>query len=115
MSNPTLFTRIINGEIPAKIVYRDEHLIAIRDINPQAPTHILIIPIQPIPSIVEVEAADEALLGRLLLAARKIAEQEGLAENGYRLVVNNGGHGGQTVPHLHIHLLGGRQMTWPPG
>jgi histidine triad (HIT) family protein len=115
MTHPTLFTRIINGDIPANVVYRDQTLIAIRDINPQAPSHILIIPIKPLPSINAAETEDEALLGQLLLAARKIAEQEGLAAGGYRLVINNGPQGGQTVPHLHVHLLGGRQMTWPPG
>lgn len=115
MTAPTLFTRIINGDIPATIVYRDEALIAIRDINPQAPTHILIIPIKPLPSLEEAEAGDAHLLGQMLLTAKKIAAQEGLAESGYRLVINTRGHGGQTVPHLHLHLLGGRQMTWPPG
>jgi histidine triad (HIT) family protein len=115
MSQETLFTKIINGQIPAKFVYRDEHMVAIRDINPQAPTHLLVIPIEPLPSITEAGPEDEALLGRLLLTARKIAEQEGLAESGYRLVLNAGSHGGQTVPHLHLHILGGRQMTWPPG
>lgn len=115
MPHDTLFTKIIKGEIPAKVVYRDERLIAIRDINPQAPTHILIIPVKPLPSLAEAGPDDEALLGALLLAARRVAEQEGLTRHGYRLVVNTGGHGGQTVPHLHLHLLGGRQMTWPPG
>lgn len=115
MTTPTLFTRIINGEIPANVVYRDERLIAIRDINPQAPAHILIIPIKPLPSLAEAGPEDAALLGELLLAARRVAEQEGLARSGYRLVVNTGRHGGQTVPHLHLHLLGGRPMTWPPG
>lgn len=115
MTRDTLFTRIINGEIPAKIVYRDEHLIAIRDINPQAPTHILIIPVKPITDLTQADEADQALLGALLLAARRVAAQEGLADNGYRLVINTRGDGGQTVPHLHVHLLGGRPMTWPPG
>lgn len=115
MSQETLFTRIINGQIPAKFVYRDEHMVAIRDINPQAPAHLLVIPVKPLPSLAEAGPEDEALLGRLLLTAKKIAEQEGLAEGGYRLVINIGSHGGQTVPHLHVHLLGGRQMTWPPG
>jgi histidine triad (HIT) family protein len=115
MSQETLFTRIINGQIPARFVYRDEDIVAIRDINPQAPTHVLVIPVKPLPSLAEAGPEDEALLGRLLLTARQIAAQEGLAEGGYRLVINVGGHGGQTVPHLHVHLLGGRQMTWPPG
>lgn len=111
----TLFSKIITGQIPAKIVYQDEHLIAIQDINPQAPVHILVIPVKPLPSIAQAAEDDQALLGRLLLAAKQIAEQTGLAATGYRLVINTGAHGGQTVPHLHIHLLGGRPLTWPPG
>jgi histidine triad (HIT) family protein len=115
MSSETLFTKIIRGDIPANVVYRDERLIAIRDINPQAPTHILIIPVQPLADLAAATPEDEALLGALLMAARRIAEQEGLAERGYRVVINTRDHGGQTVPHLHLHLLGGRPMTWPPG
>jgi histidine triad (HIT) family protein len=115
MANETLFTKIINGEIPAKVVYRDERVIAIRDINPQAPTHLLIIPIKPIPSLAHVEPEDADVLTALFLAVRRIAEQEGLAEEGYRLVINTGALAGQVVPHLHLHLLGGRQMGWPPG
>jgi histidine triad (HIT) family protein len=115
MTHKTLFSRIVDGEVPAKVVYRDEQIIAIRDINPQAPTHILIIPVKPIPSMTQAGAEDQTLLGALLLAARKVAEQEGLDGSGYRLVINTGSHGGQTVPHLHVHLLGGRRMTWPPG
>ncbi len=111
----TLFTKIIDGEIPAKIVYRDEQLIAIQDINPQAPVHLLIIPIKPLPSIAQAAPEDLALLGALLEAGRRLAEQHGLAESGYRLVINTGAHGGQSVPHLHVHLLGGRPLTWPPG
>ncbi len=111
----TLFSKIIAGEIPAKIVYQDDELIAIQDINPQAPVHILLIPVKPLPSIAQAEAEDQALLGRLMLAAKQVAEQTGLAASGYRLVINTGSHGGQTVPHLHVHLLGGRPMTWPPG
>lgn len=115
MPTETLFTKIINGQIPANVVYRDEQIVAIRDIAPQAPTHLLIIPVKPLPSIAEAKPEDEALLGRLLMVAKQLAEQEGLAEGGYRLVVNTRTNGGQTVPHLHIHLLGGRAMTWPPG
>jgi len=115
MPTETLFTKIINGQIPAKEVYRDERMIAIRDINPQAPTHLLIIPVKPIPSVAQVEPEDVELLGALFLTARRLAEQEGLAKDGYRLVVNTGLLAGQTVPHLHVHLLGGRQMGWPPG
>lgn len=115
MPTETLFTKIINSQIPGNFVYRDEQIVAIRDIAPQAPTHILIIPVKPLPSIAEAGPEDEALLGRLFMVAKQLAKQEGLAEGGYRLVVNTGTHGGQTVPHLHIHLLGGRAMHWPPG
>lgn len=115
MSTETLFTKIINGQIPGNFVYRDEQIVAIRDIAPQAPTHILVIPVKPLPSIAEAGPEDETLLGRLFMVAKQLAEQEGLTEGGYRLVVNTGTHGGQTVPHLHIHLLGGRALHWPPG
>lgn len=115
MPTETLFTKIINGQIPGNFVYRDEQIVAIRDIAPQAPTHILIIPVKPLPSIAEAEPEDEALLGRLFMVAKQLAKQEGLVEGGYRLVVNTGTHGGQTVPHLHVHLLGGRALHWPPG
>lgn len=109
---PTLFTKIINGEIPANIVYQDEHCVAFRDIDPKAPVHILIVPRAEIPGVAEVpESGDHQ---HLLNAARKIAEQEGLT-NGYRLVINQGADGGQTVDHLHVHLLGGRPLSWPPG
>ncbi len=111
----TLFTRIINGEIPGEFVHRDDLCVVIRDIHPQAPTHLLVIPIQPLPGIQAAQDADQSLLGHLLVVARRIAEQEGLAEDGYRLVINAGDHGGQEVPHLHVHLLGGRPMRWPPG
>ena len=109
---PTLFTRIIAGEIPADIVYQDEHCVAFRDIDPKAPVHILIVPRAEIPGVAEVpESGDHQYL---LNAARKIAEQEGLS-GGYRLVINQGLDGGQTVDHLHVHLLGGRPLSWPPG
>jgi len=108
----TLFTRIINREIPAEIVYEDDHVVAFRDIDPKAPTHILIVPREEIPGVAELPDAGDHLY--LLNAAKKIAEQEGLA-NGYRLVINQGNDGGQTVPHLHVHLLGGRSLSWPPG
>lgn len=111
MSEPTLFTRIINGEIPGDFVYRDEHVVAIRDINPAAPVHILVIPRKPIESLEKLEESDRDLAGRLLLAARTIARQEGIAESGYRVVINTGEGGGQSVPHLHLHLLGGQQMS----
>ncbi len=110
MADKTLFSRIIDGEIPGKFVYQDEHVVAIRDINPAAPTHVLVIPRKPIPSLAELAEEDLELAGRILLAVRKVAEQEGLTR-GYRVVVNTGDEGGQTVPHLHFHVLGGRQLT----
>jgi len=110
----TIFQRIIDREVPAEIVYEDELCLAFRDINGQAPTHILIIPKQAIPSLAEATEADEPLLGHLLGAARKVAEQQQLTE-GYRTVINCGRHGGQSVNHLHVHLLGGRPLSWPPG
>jgi histidine triad (HIT) family protein len=111
MAERTIFSRIIDGEIPGTFVYQDEHLVAIRDINPAAPTHVLVIPRKPIPSLAQLEEEDAELAGRLLLAVRRIAEQEGLAERGYRVVINTGDEGGQTVPHLHIHIMGGKQLT----
>jgi histidine triad (HIT) family protein len=111
MPDRTIFSRIIDGEIPGTFVYQDEHLVAIRDINPAAPTHVLVIPRKPIPSLAQLEEEDVELAGRLLLAVKRIAEQEGLAERGYRVVVNTGDEGGQTVPHLHVHLIGGKQLT----
>ena len=111
----TLFERIAAGELPAEIVRLDDDVLAIRDINPQAPVHILVIPRRVIPRIGAARDDDAQLLGRLLLAARDIAREEGLAESGYRLVINHGPHAGESVPHLHIHLLGGRPLDWPPG
>lgn len=111
----TIFQRIAAGEIPADIVRNDEDVLAIRDINPQAPVHILVIPQRVIPRIGQARDNDGTILGKLLLAARDIAKQEGLDETGYRLVINHGPHAGESVPHLHIHLLGGRPMDWPPG
>jgi len=110
----TLFEKIIARQIPADIVFEDDLCLAFRDISPQAPTHILIIPKKPIPRIGEASTEDQALIGHLFLTAATIARIEKLAE-GFRIVVNNGSHGGETVPHLHIHLLGGRHLTWPPG
>jgi histidine triad (HIT) family protein len=110
----TIFSKIIDRQIPADIVYEDDLCLAFRDVNPQAPTHILVIPKKPIAMLSEVETEDRELLGHLLLAAKQIAKQECL-ENGYRLVINNGTDGGQTVFHLHLHILGGRSLTWPPG
>lgn len=114
MSGKTIFKRIIDGEIPADIVYEDERCLAFRDINAQAPVHVLIIPRQEIASIDHLEEADEAVVGHLFTAARKIAAQLGLAD-GYRTVINCGRDAGQTVDHLHVHLLGGRALGWPPG
>lgn len=110
MPEKTLFTRIIEGEIPGDFVYRDEYVVAIRDIHPAAPVHILVIPRKPIPSLAHLEDEDVELAGHLLLAVRRIAEEEGLGERGYRVVINTGEEGGQTVPHLHLHLLGGRKL-----
>jgi histidine triad (HIT) family protein len=107
---PTLFERIIQGELPASIVHRDDRVIAFRDINPRAPTHILIVPMKPIPTANDVTSADEALLGHMFVVAAEIARREGIAENGYRLIVNCNVHGGQEVYHLHLHLLGGKPM-----
>ncbi|MBE9168878.1 histidine triad nucleotide-binding protein [Pleurocapsales cyanobacterium LEGE 06147] len=110
----TIFSKIIRREIPADIVYEDEQAIAIKDINPQAPTHILVIPKKPIPRLSEATESDRDLLGHLLLTVQRVAEQAGLS-NGYRVVINNGADGGQTVDHIHFHILGDRQMKWPPG
>jgi histidine triad (HIT) family protein len=109
-----LFCQIAAGERPATIVYRDDEVLAIRDINPQAPTHILIIPTKHIVSVTEVTAEEEELIGRMITTAKAIAQQENLSK-GYRLVINTGAQAGQSVFHLHVHLLGGRAMHWPPG
>jgi histidine triad (HIT) family protein len=111
----TIFKQIIDKKIPAKIVHEDDLCLAFRDISPQAPTHILVIPKKEIRSLSEVTEADTALMGHLLMKCREIAVKEGLAEKGYRVVTNVGGDGGQTVFHLHLHILGGRPMKWPPG
>jgi histidine triad (HIT) family protein len=111
----TLFEKIIAREIPADIVYEDELVLAFRDIQPQAPTHILIVPKKPIPRLAEATIGDQALLGHLLLKAAEVAAQIGLLSGGFRLVINNGRDGGESVPHLHCHILGGRPMRWPPG
>lgn len=110
----TIFSKIIRREIPADIVYEDDLVLAFRDIQPQAPVHILVIPKQPIVSIASVTPADRDLLGHILVTIQQIAAQAGLS-NGYRVVTNIGADGGQTVSHLHFHLLGQRQMAWPPG
>ncbi|HOP60198.1 MAG TPA: histidine triad nucleotide-binding protein [Candidatus Saccharicenans sp.] len=110
-----LFCRIINKEIPSRLVYEDEKVLAFEDIKPQAPAHILIIPKKHLASLKEADENDQNLLGYLLLTARKIAQDKGLAESGFRLVINSGPDSGQEVNHLHVHLLGGRRFGWPPG
>jgi histidine triad (HIT) family protein len=110
----TIFSKIIKREIPAKIAYEDDRALAFHDVNPQAPVHILVIPKQPIPMLSQAQPEDESLLGHLLLVAAKVAQDAGLEQN-FRLVVNNGSGAGQTVFHLHLHILGGRSMAWPPG
>ena len=113
MSN-TIFAKIIRREIPADIVYEDDLCLAFNDVNPQAPTHILIIPKKPLAKLELATSEDHALLGHLLLKAKQVAADAGLT-NGYRIIINNGNDGGQTVDHLHFHILGDRQMQWPPG
>lgn len=110
-----LFLKIIAREIPADIVYESDDVLAFRDINPQAPTHVLIIPKEQIPTMNDLTAGQEGLVGKLFLAAGEIAQKEGIAEDGYRVVMNCNRAGGQAVYHIHLHLLGGRQMGWPPG
>jgi histidine triad (HIT) family protein len=112
---PTLFEKICQGEIPADIVYQDDLCVCFRDIAPQAPSHLLLVPRKAIARIAEATADDQNLLGHMMTRIKLITEQQGLAEQGFRLVINNGPHGGEAVPHLHIHILGGRQMLWPPG
>tara|TARA_B100000686_G_C16271327_1_gene704201 strand:- start:284 stop:628 length:345 start_codon:yes stop_codon:yes gene_type:complete len=111
----TLFQKICDKEIPADIVYEDDQVLAFRDISPQAPTHVLLIPRKAIPRVNEAKAEDQMLLGHLLLKAAEVARNIGLEENGFRLVINNGRDGGESVPHLHCHILGGRALQWPPG
>ena len=113
MTDTCLFCRIVRREIPAKLVHEDAHTLAFRDIDPKAPTHVLVIPKEHVASLND--ATDPALVGRLLIAAKEIAAAEGIADDGYRAVVNCGAGAGQTVFHLHLHLLGGRSLSWPPG
>lgn len=117
MSEKTIFQKIMDREIPAPLVYEDEDCAAFNDINPQAPTHILIVPRKVIPRIGEAAPDDQQILGALLLAAGKIARQLGVDQRakGFRLVINQGVHAGESVPHLHVHLLAGRPLAWPPG
>ncbi len=110
-----IFCRIVEGSIPAKIVYQDEHALAFDDINPQAPVHALVIPKRHVPSVQDLGEADRVLLGHLLLTCTRIAKEKGLSETGFRVVANTGRDGGQTVFHLHLHVMGGRHMGWPPG
>jgi histidine triad (HIT) family protein len=110
-----LFCKIAEGKIPAKLVHDDERAVAFRDINPQAPTHILIIPRKHIPSLNALDEGDAALVGHLHVVARKLAQSENIADSGYRVLFNTGAHAGQTVHHIHLHLVGGRALGWPPG
>lgn len=116
MSEPNcLFCRVIAGEIPADVVHRDDQSVVIRDINPQAPTHLLVIPQEHIESLDDASRKDDALLGHLLRVAARVANAAGIVESGYRTVINTGAGAGQSVFHLHLHVLGGRAMNWPPG
>ena len=110
-----LFCRIVAGEIPAQIIYEDEQCLAFRDINPQAPTHVLVIPRKHIAMLADATDDDEGVLGRLLLAGAHVARDEGLSESGFRTVINSGAGAGQSVFHIHVHIIGGRQLGWPPG
>lgn len=110
-----LFCKMVRGEIKPDVVYEDEYVLAFRDINPQGPVHILIIPKEHIATLNELEEEHAELMGKLFLTAKKVAEKEKVAENGYRTVINCNRHGGQEVYHIHLHVIGGRQMTWPPG
>jgi histidine triad (HIT) family protein len=113
MADDCLFCKIVRGEIPAKLLFENDRVVAFRDIRPEAPTHILVVPREHVPSLNE--ATDAALIGELSLAAARIAKSEGIAESGYRTVINTNRDAGQTVFHVHLHLLGGRAMGWPPG
>ena len=111
----TLFEKIVAREIPANIVYEDDMVLAFRDIKPAAPVHLLMVPKKPIPRLADADSSDHQVLGHLLLKAAAVANELGLSQTGYRLVINNGPHAGESVPHLHCHILGGRPMAWPPG
>ncbi|MDX1490204.1 MAG: histidine triad nucleotide-binding protein [Pseudohongiellaceae bacterium] len=115
MSSDCLFCKIAAGQIPSNTVYSDDHIVAFRDISPVAPQHILLIPRKHIQSVAALEDEDAQLMGHLMVQAKKIAEQEGFAKDGFRSVLNTGEDGGQTVSHLHLHLLAGRRLSWPPG
>jgi histidine triad (HIT) family protein len=111
----SIFSKIIAREIPARIAYEDATCLAFHDVAPQAPVHILVVPKKELPRIAEATEADEPLLGHLLFIARKVAHEAGLDKTGFRIVINNGRDGGESMPHLHVHVLGGRAMQWPPG
>ena len=115
MSQDTLFAKIARREIPAQIVYQDDEVTAFRDVKPEAPTHILIIPNKIVPTLNDATADDQMLLGKLILTAQKLAREMGIADSGYRIVMNCNADAGQSVFHIHLHLLGGRKLTWPPG
>ena len=115
MSEDCLFCKLISGEIPATEVYRDDDIFAFEDINPIAPTHILVIPIKHLSDIKSANEDDQELIGKMLLIANQIATEKGLADDGFRYVINTGKNGGQTVYHLHLHIIGGRSLSWPPG
>jgi histidine triad (HIT) family protein len=115
LSDTCLFCRITKGELPAKIAYQDEEFVALHDIDPKAPTHMLVVPRRHIPSVSALEEADASLAGRLLLIGKRLASEAGIDQSGYRLVLNTGGDAGQSVDHIHLHVLGGRHMAWPPG
>lgn len=114
MAEKTIFQKIMDGDIPAQKIHDDEHCLALHDINPQAPVHILVVPKKLIPRLGSASPDDSPLLGHLLLVAARVAQEQNLDE-GFRIVINNGRDGGESVPHLHVHVLGGRQLTWPPG
>lgn len=115
MISSCIFCKIISKEIPSKIVYEDDEVLSFHDINPQAPVHVLLIPKKHIPSLAEITENDQAILGKLLISASKIAKKLGISEDGYRLVINTNRDAQQTVFHIHIHIIGGRPMSWPPG
>ena len=115
MSADCLFCKIISGHIPSTEVYRDDDIFAFEDINPAAPTHILVVPVKHLKDISAANGEDRDLLGKILLIANQIAEERGLTQDGFRYVINTGKHGGQTVYHLHLHVIGGRSLSWPPG
>ena len=115
MQEETVFTQIIDKKIPAEILYEDDDVVAFKDINPQAPCHVLIVSRKVIPKLTAVSDEDAVLMGKMVLVAKKIAQENKLDENGFRLLMNEGKYGGQTIYHLHFHLLGGRRLMWPPG